>query len=136
MPSWTNSVWAPQSVAMLGKAAGHRLHERHVPPLAAAGGDVAVGGAVEDAELVVGELVVVDERDPAARRGEAELRDELADADAGVAVDHLAEEEDRVRSPEDAVERREEELGVLALAPLEVREERRSPPRGSRTRPN
>jgi hypothetical protein len=55
--------------------------------------------------------------------GEAEARDELGQAHARVAVHDLAKEEDRLLRAEDPVERGEEELGLLALAPLEAREE-------------
>src|SRR5262249_22726817 len=57
-----------------GQAAGHGFHEGHVPTLASAGGDVAVGRTIEEPELVVRELPVEDEGDLASRLSQSQPR--------------------------------------------------------------
>src|SRR5664280_429671 len=103
--------------------AGHRLHERHVPALAASGRHVAIRGSVERAELVIRELPVVQKRDAPAARRQAESLDLRPDVRGPVDVDDLADEDRGVLPAKGLVEDLQEHIRALALDPFEVRQE-------------
>src|SRR5690348_16762571 len=103
------------------ETACHRLHQRHVPALTAAGRNVAIGRAVERPELIVGELSIENVGDLSPAVLQLKPADLVADAQHAVAVEDLADESYWLPRGESVVEDLQEHPGFLALTPFEVR---------------